>query len=34
MGFDTVHEVALLREVGIGYEPDMVVICFFLIPDD
>lgn len=30
MGFNTVHEVALLRDVGVGYEPDIVVICFFL----
>jgi len=30
MGLGTTHEVALLGERGIGYEPDVVVICFFL----
>lgn len=30
MGYATVNEVALLRQVGLGYEPDLVLICFFL----
>jgi hypothetical protein len=34
MMFDTVNEVALLREVGVRLEPDIVVICFFLNDTD
>ncbi len=34
MMFDTVTEVVLLREIGVGYEPDIVVICFFLNDTD
>jgi lysophospholipase L1-like esterase len=30
MGFDTPHEVALLRHLGLQLDPDLVVLCFFL----
>lgn len=30
MGFDTPHEVALLRHLGLRLDPDLVVLCFFL----
>ncbi len=30
MGYNTVQEEALLRQVGARYQPDLVVICFFL----
>jgi lysophospholipase L1-like esterase len=29
-GFDTAHEVSLLRHLGLAFEPDLVLICFFL----
>lgn len=30
MGFNTAHELALLRDVGLGFEPDLVLVCFVL----
>lgn len=30
MGYDTRHEVELLESVGVGLDPDVVVICLFL----
>jgi lysophospholipase L1-like esterase len=30
MGFNTAHEVALLREVGLGLSPDLVLLCYVL----
>lgn len=30
MGYNTAHEVALLRHVGIALDPDLVVICYVL----
>jgi hypothetical protein len=30
MGFNTTHEVSLLQHIGVTYDPDAVVICFFL----
>lgn len=30
MGFDTAHEVALLREVGLAFSPDLVILCYTL----
>ncbi len=30
MGYNTVTEVALLSHLGIKYDPDVVIICFFL----
>ena len=29
MGYSTAHEVALLRHVALGFEPDLVLLCFF-----
>jgi lysophospholipase L1-like esterase len=29
-GYSTVDEVALLRELGLGFGPDLAIICFFL----